>query len=211
MNFMLIMGAMYGVVRVIGAMGLWKNKMWGLEGKETTLEEMTIIAETDRLILRRFMERDLQDLYEYLSNPAVVKYEPYRPMNMDEVRQNLAWRISTEEMIAVELKDDHRLIGNVYLGKRDFESLEIGFVFNQQDWGKGYAKESCLALMERAFSRGVHRIFAECDPENQSSWKLLESLGFEREAHFKQNVYFWKDAQGRPLWKDTYVYATLKK
>jgi len=30
MNLMLVMGAIYGVVRVIGAVGLWKNKMWGL-------------------------------------------------------------------------------------------------------------------------------------------------------------------------------------
>ncbi len=30
MNLMLIMGTIYGIVRVIGAIGLWKNKMWGL-------------------------------------------------------------------------------------------------------------------------------------------------------------------------------------
>lgn len=30
MKLMLVMGAMYGVVRVIGAIGLWKNKLWGL-------------------------------------------------------------------------------------------------------------------------------------------------------------------------------------
>ena len=30
MNLMLVMGAIYGVVRVIGAVGLWKNRMWGL-------------------------------------------------------------------------------------------------------------------------------------------------------------------------------------
>lgn len=30
MNLMLVMGAIYGIVRVIGAVGLWKNKMWGL-------------------------------------------------------------------------------------------------------------------------------------------------------------------------------------
>lgn len=30
MNLMLIMGAIYGIVRIIGAVGLWKNKMWGL-------------------------------------------------------------------------------------------------------------------------------------------------------------------------------------
>lgn len=173
------------------------------------MEGITVIAETDRLILRRYRESDLQDLYEYLSNPEVVKFEPYRPMSMDEVRHNLEWRISTDEMTAVELKENHKMIGNVYLGKRDFESLEIGYVFNRDYWGRGYAKESCLALVWQAFSRGVHRIFAECDPENLSSWILLEALGFEREAHLKQNVYFWKDDENRPLWKDTYIYAKL--
>lgn len=30
MNLMIVVGGIYGVVRVIGAIGLWKNKMWGL-------------------------------------------------------------------------------------------------------------------------------------------------------------------------------------
>ena len=37
MNLMLVMGAIYGVVRVIGAVGLWKNRMWGLEPVDTIL------------------------------------------------------------------------------------------------------------------------------------------------------------------------------
>ena len=138
------------------------------------------------MILRRYVEGDAQDLYEYLSNPEVVKYEPYKPMDPDEVKSNLAWRISTDEMIAVELKSSHKMIGNVYLGKREFDALEMGYVFNQDYWGK-----------------------AECDPQNQGSWRLLESLGFEREAYLKQNVYFWKDDDNKPLWKDTYIYARL--
>lgn len=40
------------------------------------MEEFPIIAKTDRLLLRRYRESDLQDLYEYLSDPEVVKYEP---------------------------------------------------------------------------------------------------------------------------------------
>lgn len=173
------------------------------------MESINVIVETERLILRRYAEGDAQDLYEYLSNPEVVKYEPYKPMDMDEVKSNLAWRISTDEMIAVELKSSHKMIGNVYLGKREFDTLEMGYVFNQDYWGKGYAKESCMALIEQAFSSGIHRIFAECDPQNQGSWRLLESLGFEREAFLKQNVYFWKDDDNKPLWKDTYIYARL--
>lgn len=167
------------------------------------------MIETNRLILRRYCKEDLQDLYEYLSDEEVVKYEPYKPMNMDEVKENLDWRISTDEMIAVELKNSHKMIGNVYMGKRDFEALEMGYVLNRNYWGNGYAAESCKALIQRAFSDGVHRIYAECDPVNKNSWKLLEVLGFQREAHFSKNVYFWKDETGKAIWKDTYVYAKL--
>ncbi len=167
------------------------------------------MIETERLILRRYKKEDLQDLYEYLSDEEVVKYEPYKPMTLEEAAETLEWRMGTEEMIAAEHKDTHKMIGNVYLGRRDFDALEIGYVFNRQYWGQGYARESCEALIKQAFSEGVHRVFAECDPQNESSWRLLESLGFRREAFFRQNVYFWKDEAGKPIWKDTYVYAKL--
>lgn len=173
------------------------------------MENKTIIAETERLILRRYKKEDIQDLFEYLSDPEVVKYEPYKPLTLEEAEENLEWRIGTDEMIAVELKSSRKMIGNVYTGRRDFEALEIGYVFNRDHWGQGYAAESCRALIRQAFSRGIHRIYAECDPENKGSWKLLEALGFQREAHFRKNVYFWKDEAQKPIWKDTYVYAKL--
>jgi ribosomal-protein-alanine N-acetyltransferase len=166
--------------------------------------------ETERLILRRYTANDLQDLFEYLSDEKVVEYEPYRIMNIDEVSRNLEWRISTDEMIAVELKADHKMIGNIYVKKHEFNTLEIGYVFNSNYWGNGYAKESCKAVVDKAFSDGIHRIYAECDPQNLNSWHLLESLGFQREAFFKQNVYFWTDKAGLPIWKDTYVYSLLR-
>jgi RimJ/RimL family protein N-acetyltransferase len=165
------------------------------------------MIETDRLILRRFSDNDLLDLFEYLADPNVVKYEPYQPMSMQEVREELDRRIASDEMVAVVLKSSGKLIGNVYLGKRDNNALEIGFVFNKNYWNQGYARESCAALIHEAFSTGVDRIFAECDPENQNSWRLLERLGFSRTDHLEKNVFFWKDLDGHPIWKDTYIYS----
>lgn len=173
------------------------------------MENKIIIAETKRLILRRYQQEDLQDLYEYLSDREVVEYEPYKPLTFDETKENLKWRIGTDEMIAVELKQSRKMIGNVYMGKREFETLEMGYVFNRNCWGHGYAAESCITLIRQAFSNGIHRIYAECDPLNERSWKLLEALGFQREAYFRKNVYFWKDENGKVIWKDTYVYAKL--
>ncbi|MDE5891816.1 MAG: GNAT family N-acetyltransferase, partial [Acetatifactor sp.] len=103
------------------------------------MESKVIIAETERLILRRYIKEDLQDLFEYLSDMEVVEYEPYKPLTFDETKKNLEWRIGTEEMIAIELKNSHKMIGNVYMGKREFDSLEIGYVFNRNYWGHGYA------------------------------------------------------------------------
>ena len=168
-----------------------------------------MICETERLILRKFREDDLTDLFEYLSNEEVLRFEPYKPIDIHAAAEELRNRIASDEMIAVELKTTKKLIGNIYLGKRDFDALEIGYVFNQQYWRQGFAKESCQAIIAKAFTGGTHRIFAECDPHNTASWKLLESLGMRREAHLKQNVYFWTDENGNPLWKDTYIYAVL--
>lgn len=168
-----------------------------------------MMLETERLILRPFRESDLQDLYEYLSDEQTVRYEPYKPMTLVETQDNLRWRMDTEAMIAVERREDHKLIGNLYFARGEFDTAELGYVFNRRFWGKGYAGESCRALIADAFAGGVHRIIAECDPENVNSWRLLEALGFTREAHLRQNVYFWKDEQGNPIWKGTYVYARL--
>lgn len=178
---------------------------------DVQLEYALVCIETQRLILRRFRKDDLQDLYEYLSDGEVVRFEPYKPMNMQKAAENLKWRISMDEMVAVELKSTGKMIGNIYLGKRDYDSLEIGFVFNRQYWGQGYATESCKEMMKRAFSKGVHRIYAECDPNNLGSCGLLERLGFKREAHFRKNVYFWKDIHGDPIWKDSFIYGILRE
>lgn len=52
-----------------------------------------IIAETERLILRRYQKGDLQDLYEYLSDAEVVAFEPYEPLTLKEVKEELKWDI----------------------------------------------------------------------------------------------------------------------
>ncbi len=82
-------------------------------------------------------------------------------MTKEETKETLAYRITSDEFVAVENKSNHRLIGNVYLGKREFDSLEIGYVFNASYWNHGYASESCARLMEEAFSNGIPRIYAK--------------------------------------------------
>ena len=169
-----------------------------------------IVLETPRLTLRPFRPEDLEPLWECRSDPETVRFEPYRPMTRREAEAALDERLRGPEMLAVERREDGQLLGNVCLARREFDARELGFLLHRRYWGRGYAREACEALVRRAFDEGAHRIYAECDPRNAASWRLLERLGFRREAHLRGNLYFWRDENGAPLWKDTYVYGKLR-
>lgn len=164
---------------------------------------------TERLILRSFKESDYDDLFEYLSQLRDDEFEGYPGITYENGREHLAYRLDSEEFYAIELKESGKVIGNIYCGNRDFEAREVGYIVNKNYQRKGYANEALRAVIEEAFKNGVHRVYAECDPRNECSWKLLEKAGLEREAYFKKNIFFHRDENGMPKWKDTYVYAKL--
>ncbi|MDI9515163.1 MAG: GNAT family N-acetyltransferase [Clostridiaceae bacterium] len=167
---------------------------------------------TDRLIIRKFDKNDWQDLHEYLSDEEVVKYEPYDIYSEDQAKEEAAKRSNDESFYAVCLKENGKLIGNLYLCKGDFDTWELGFVFNRKYQGKGYATEGARALLDYAFTHlGARRIIAMCNPKNERSWKLLERLHMRREGLLLQNIYFETDRNGAPIWLDTYEYAILKE
>jgi RimJ/RimL family protein N-acetyltransferase/uncharacterized glyoxalase superfamily protein PhnB len=170
----------------------------------------TALHETARLVIRRFRPDDWRDLYEYLSQPETVYYEPYDPFSPEQAKQEAVRRSTDENFYAVCLKESGKVIGNIYFAKQEFDTWEIGFVFNATFLGKGYATEAANALIDKAFADcGAHRIFARCNPENERPWKLLERLRFRREGHLTRNIFFKRDSAGNPLWQDTYMYGIL--
>lgn len=167
--------------------------------------------ETERLIIREFKAEDWDDLYEYLSDEEVLKFEPYKPFSKEACKEEAARRAMDSSFLAVCLKSTNKLIGNVYFAKRDFGTWEIGYVFNASYQKAGYATESCMKVMDYAFNElNARRITAHCDPKNPNSWKLLERLKMRREGCLKENIYFFKDENDQPIWKDTYEYGILK-
>lgn len=166
---------------------------------------------TDRLLLRRFRSGDSEGLYRCLSDPETVKYEPYDPFTREEAAREAARRAGDECFWAVCLQDG-TYVGNLYFAKGEFGAWELGYVFCRDCWGRGYAAESARALLDYGFEAlGVRRVIAMCNPENESSWRLLERLGLRREGHLRKNIFFFRDADGNPLWQDTYEYGLLKE
>lgn len=170
-----------------------------------------MLIRTERLIIRRFKKEDWKDLYEYLSDEEVVKFEPYDVYTAAEAKDEVLERSQEDFFYAVCLKESKKVIGNLTLIEEGFDTWELGFVFNRQYQGKGYATESAKALMKYAFEElEARRIVAMCSPLNERYWKLLERLGMRYEGTLLQNVYFKTDEQDNPIWLDTYEYAILK-
>lgn len=169
--------------------------------------------ETERLVIRRFRAEDREDLYDYLSRPEAVRFEPYDVYGRDAAAEEAARRSQSTAFWAVCLKATGKLIGNVYFeryGSEEFMTWEIGYVFNPDYWGKGYATEACVRVMDHAFRNlRARRIVAMCNPLNTASWKLMERLNMRREGLLLKNVYFKRDGAGEPVWCDTYLYAIL--
>jgi len=172
-----------------------------------------IIMEAERLFIKKFNKDDWKDLYEYLSQESVVKYEPYGVYNEDECRQEAENRSKNDAFWAVYLKENNKLIGNVYFQQqepKEFLLWEIGYVFNPAYYGKGYATEACKRVLKYGFEQlGAHRVIGKCNPENSASWKLLERLSMRQEGHFKKPAYFKKTVDGKAIWHDAYQYAIL--
>ena len=165
--------------------------------------------ETERLIIRNYELKDKDDLCEYMLQRVNSEFERYPDFTAEKADSEIKYRMESDEFYAVELKDSKKVIGNIYLGKRDFNSRELGYVLNENYHRQGYITEGCIAVIEYMFKAGVHRIYAECAPQNTPSWKVMEKVGMEREAHFRKNVSFHNDANGEPIYWDTYVYAIL--
>ena len=165
--------------------------------------------ETERLIIRNYELKDKDDLCEYMLQRVNSEFERYPDFTAEKADSEIKYRMESDEFYAVELKDSKKVIGNIYLGKRDFNSRELGYVLNENYHRQGYIPEGCKAVIEYMFKAGVHRIYAECAPQNTPSWKVMEEVGMEREAHFRKNVSFHNDANGEPIYWDTYVYAIL--
>ena len=168
--------------------------------------------ETKRLLLRPFTAADGEDLYSYLSDPEVVRFEPYDVFTKADAEKEAARRAGDPNFFAVVLKKTGHVIGNLYFAPSEYEKYEFGYVLSRAYWKNGYATEAADALLRDAFAqKKLHRVEAYCHPDNVNSWHLLERLGFKREAHLRRDIWFRKDEAGAPIWQDTYIYGLLEE
>ena len=177
---------------------------------------MVFNLETKRLIIRTFRDSDLEVILAYRNDPDVARYQGWDiPYPRDKA---IRWITNPDVIIpteaggrfkaALELKTTGEMIGDLgfTLSDNDSSQAHFGYSLAQVHWHKGFALEACTKLLEFLFDeRNLHRVKAETDVLNERSWRLLERLGFRREAHFVENIWH------RGSYASEYHYAMLKR
>ncbi|MEI7058458.1 GNAT family N-acetyltransferase [Nocardioides sp. CCNWLW239] len=155
---------------------------------------------TERLALRPIdVERDLDDLHAYLSREDVCRYIPAVPRDREQLRQAYApgRRPSVlrreGEVLCLAVEHEGRLIGDIVLfwHSKEQRSGEIGYAFNPEFHGRGFATETARALLGLAFDGlGLHRVIARVDERNTASARVIERLGMRKEAVEREAEWF---------------------
>lgn len=166
---------------------------------------------TDRLVIRLLLAKDGEAFFRYRSLPDVCRYQSWHPKTLAEVAAFLEnnERVALHAIgkwlqLAICLPDD-TLIGDIGLHFLDEDQLEIGYTLAPDAQGRGYATQAVRAIVSEAFAVwGKHRIQASVDPDNVKSIRLLERLGFRKEAHF------FASFRANGEWRDDCVYAMLR-
>ncbi|MXN53330.1 GNAT family N-acetyltransferase [Shinella sp. AETb1-6] len=178
-------------------------------------QEKHMTTRTDRLILRKFVQTDFPAFGAYHSRPEVYRYLYADPLQGEALEQTFAdvLKAPFEQdgdvfRLAVVRRGDEALLGEVLLKLDSREALqgEVGYIFNPDYAGAGYATEAVAAMIDIGFSTfGFHRIFARLDAQNAGSIGVVERLGLRREAHLIENDRF------NGVWGDEFIYAALAR
>lgn len=167
---------------------------------------------SQRLHIRALAQQDLPAFVRYRRHPDVARYQSWS--DYDDARgqalldSQKGQRFGEEDTwFQMAVCDNHgNLLGDLALHFLYDNQLEIGFTLAPEHQGKGLAGEAVSTLLTWFFSHCQgHRVTAICDVENHASYRLLERLGFRREAHWIDNVFF------KGAWGSEYQYALLAR
>ena len=170
--------------------------------------------ETERLLLRRLVETDVEEVFALRSNPETMQYIP-RPLakSKEEALAHIALieeRIVSNEGInwAITVKANPKAIGiiGIYKIYPENHRAEIGYMITPETFGKGYTTEAIKVVLEYGFEQlNLHSMEAIIDPDNIASERVLQKNGFVKEAHILENE-LW---EGK-YW-DTVIYSLLRR
>jgi RimJ/RimL family protein N-acetyltransferase len=177
-----------------------------------------IFVETERLVLRRPRDSDLDALTPAWADPEMTRYtEP-----KDDPRGFLVQLIADMQVkqsaetepggpwyqFILQRRADGAVVGDIGVGfgVPGERQVELGYRILPNHQRMGFAREALSALIPWLIdAHDIHRFVAVAAVENTASIALLRSLGFRQEGHFRES--FLRDGQ----WLDDIYFALLAR
>ena len=155
--------------------------------------------ESERLHFRKILLSDSEKLFLIRSNDQVMKFMDTKKLGSINEAEKMIGAIeesfSNRTGINWGIVEKH---SNKFIGYFGFWRIieqhcraEIGFALAPQYWGKGYMQECLTTMINFGFNNlHLHSLEANVNPSNEKSLKVLEKVGFKREAYFHENFLF---------------------
>jgi RimJ/RimL family protein N-acetyltransferase len=157
---------------------------------------MTIL-ETERLLMRRLLPADLDDLYALYRDPDIRRHFPEGTLTLDETREELGWFLNGHP--------DHRELGlwatihkptAAFIGRCGLlpwtidgvDEVEIAYLIAKPWQRQGLGAEAARALVRYGFETlGLKRLIALIDPKHEASIRTAMKAGlrFEKEVEME--------------------------
>lgn len=154
--------------------------------------------QTDRLILRRMMMKDAQDIFEYSRDADVARHVLWNAQkNVSEAKDYVRfmlklYRDDLPSSWGIIDRASGRLIGTIgYMAySEDNASVEIGYSLAKWMWGKGIATEALRAVIDYTFdTMDVNRIEAQHELDNPASGRVMKKCAMTKEGVLRQRLY----------------------
>jgi ribosomal-protein-alanine N-acetyltransferase len=156
------------------------------------------VLKTNRLTLREIRTSDAAYIFDMRANNRVNEFIARPQMQTQAQAINLTEKTisSFQNKQAIGwagILHNKNIIGTCGFNSIDVINLhaEIGGEMATEYWGKGIALEAVKAILGYGLNTmNLHTIEAKVSPQNRSAIYVLEQLGFEKEAHFKERILF---------------------
>jgi ribosomal-protein-alanine N-acetyltransferase len=157
------------------------------------------VLQTRRLTLRDIRITDAPQIFGMRSSGRVNRF--IARQDMDDMQAAVALAEKTRQAYeqglgigwAGVLTEDGAIIGTCGFNRIDYPNLraEIGGELSVDNWGRQLALEAVTAIVQFGLeTMNLHAIEARLSPGNRGAIALLNHLGFVKEAHFKDYIYF---------------------
>lgn len=152
---------------------------------------MTNYIETERLVLRQFIENDAIALFSILSDKEVNTFLPMFPLkNIEEAKEYIQnkyiinYTQNKGFYYAICLKSNDTPIGYIHVSNDD--SHDLGYGLKKEFWHKGIMTEACLKIINILKQKKIPYITATHDVNNPRSGKVMQNIGMKYQYSYEE-------------------------